>query len=156
MGCHKPAVRLDAHGGVRVKPRGLPRGSLLSFTLLNHADYPLYVLKWYTPLEGIAGKIFLVTRDGQVLPYEGILAMRGDPGPESYVLLPPHESVTATVNLAQVYDFSEPGTYTIAFLSPHISDIAQQEAEMAETVDELGSVNMVSNTVTVTVLEDSP
>lgn len=124
----------------------------LTFTLLNHADYPLYVLKWYTPLEGIAGKIFHVTGDGQVLPYEGILAMRGDPGPENYVLLAPGGSATATVNLAQAYDFSEPGTYTVTFLSPRISDVARTEAEMAETVDELGPVTIVSNTVTVTML----
>lgn len=57
----------------------------LTFTLTNHGDHPLYVLKWYTPLEGIAGETFRVTRDGQTIRYEGILAMRGDPRPEDYI-----------------------------------------------------------------------
>lgn len=125
----------------------------LTFTLINHAQDPLYVLKWYTPLEGLAGKIFRIRRDGQLLDYQGILAMRGDPGPENYVYLPPGDSVTATVDLAQAYDFAEPGTYTVAFLSPRISDVARTEAEMAQTVDDLGPVNIVSNTATVRVRE---
>lgn len=124
----------------------------LTFTLINQATYPLYVLKWYTPLEGIAGEIFRVVRDGQPLPYRGILAMRGDPGPESYVLLPAGGSETATVDLAQAYDFSEVGTYTIAFLSPRISHVARSEDDMAQTVEELGPVMMVSNTVSVRVV----
>ena len=39
----------------------------LRFTLINNTDTMLYVLKWYTPLEGIAGKIFRIERDGQVI-----------------------------------------------------------------------------------------
>ena len=31
-------------------------------------DY--YVLKWYTPLEGMRSKCLSVTRDGRVLPYD--------------------------------------------------------------------------------------
>jgi hypothetical protein len=123
----------------------------LTFTLINHERDPLYVLKWYTPLEGVAGKIFRVTHNGQGLPYQGILAMRGDPGPENYVLLPPGEPVTATVDLAQDYDFSEPGTYTVTFLSPRISHVALTEADMAQTVDELGPVTIASEPITVTV-----
>jgi len=124
----------------------------LTFTLVNHGRDPLYVLTWYTPLEGIAGEIFQVERDGRPLPYEGILAMRGDPGPESYVLLPPGGSVTATVDLARAFDFSQPGAYTVTFLSPRISHVARAETEMALTVDELGPVTMVSNSVSVTVV----
>lgn len=123
----------------------------LTFTLTNHGDHPLYLLKWYTPLEGIAGEIFRVRYNGQTVPYEGILAMRGDPRPKDYVLLAPGTFVTAEVDLAQAYDFSEPGTYSITFLSPRISHIARSEADMAQTVDQLGPVTMPSNTVTVAV-----
>ena len=59
----------------------------ITFTLTNHSDERLYVLTWYTPLEGIFGEIFRVRRDGQAIPYEGPLVMRGDPLPENYVLL---------------------------------------------------------------------
>ena len=47
----------------------------LRFVLRNQTDRPLYVLTWYTPLEGIAGDIFQVTRDGEKLPYQGMLAL---------------------------------------------------------------------------------
>ncbi|MFN2185547.1 MAG: hypothetical protein ACK2UU_16275, partial [Anaerolineae bacterium] len=70
-------------------PANLPDGNrvMIQFILTNNSDADLYVLKWYTPLEGIGGEIFRVKRDGQAIPYTGILAMRGDPTPEAYQLL---------------------------------------------------------------------
>ena len=111
----------------------------------------MYVLKWYTPLEGVGGEIFRVERDGQPIPYEGPLAMRGDPTPDGYVFVDAGASVSATVDLAafHAYDFSEPGAYTITFISPRISHLAGTEAEMAKTVDDLGPVQITSNRVTV-------
>jgi hypothetical protein len=132
-------------------PATLPGGEAvnLRFTLINNTDTRLYVLKWYTPLEGIAGEIFRAERDGQAIPYEGPLVSRGDPPPDAYVLLRPGESVSAEVDLATAYDFSKAGEYTIDFLSPSISHIARTEAEMAETVDDLGPVQIPSNRVTI-------
>lgn len=121
----------------------------LKFTLQNQSDKALYFLKWYTPLEGISGQIFRIERDGQLIPYEGILAMRAAPTPESYILLEPGESVSAEANLSNAYDFSQPGKYTIAFLSPYISHIAYSETEMAKSVDDLYPVDISSNEVSV-------
>ena len=126
----------------------------LRFTLINNTDTRLYVLKWYTPLEGLGGEIFRVERDGQAVPYTGILAMRGDPTPEGYQLLEAGQSASAEVDLATSFDFSQPGEYTIEFLSPRISHVARSEAEMARSVDDLGPVAMPSNQVSVTILED--
>jgi len=119
----------------------------LKFTLKNVSENPLYILKWYTPLEGFAGRIFRVTRDGQEIPYEGIEASRGAPLAEEYVYLEPGESTSAIVDLASVYDFSVAGTYRIAFISPHVSQIAFTENEMAKSVDDLVPVEMPSNPV---------
>ena len=137
-------------------PATLPSGEAvnLRFTLINNTDTRLYVLKWFTPLEGLGGEIFRVKRDGQPIPYEGPLAARGDPTPDAYVLLGPGESVSAEVDLAAAYDFSEPGEYTIAFISPRISHVARTEGEMATSVDDLGPVAMPSDPVTITILED--
>jgi len=118
------------------------------FTLTNTSDTPLYILKWYTPLEGIAGEIFQVTRDGQKVPYKGILAYRDAPSPEDYFLLHPDESVEAYGHFGPSYDFSIPGKYEIKFLSPRISHIAYKEEEFAGSLDELGPVQIPSNTVT--------
>jgi peptidyl-Lys metalloendopeptidase len=125
-------------------PSPLPNGEAvrLRFTLTNHSPEKLYVLTWYTPLEGILGEIFRVKHDGQAIPYEGPLVMRGDPLPEQYVLLEPGASVSAEVDLATAYDFSQPGEYTIEFLSPRISYVAKTESEFATSVDDLRPVQI--------------
>jgi peptidyl-Lys metalloendopeptidase len=137
-------------------PTTLPDGDSvkLEFTLTNHSGNGMYVLTWFTPLEGLGGEIFCVERDGQPIPYEGPLAARGSPTPDAYVFLDAGASVSATVDLSTAYDFSEPGEYTIAFISPRISHAARTEGEMAASVDDLGPVAMPSNQVSVTILED--
>lgn len=128
-------------------PASLRRGDPVpvQFTLTNVSELDLYVLKWYTPLEGIWGEIFRVTRDGRAIPYEGPLVSRGAPLPEDYVFLGPGASVSAAVDLSPAYDFSEPGIYTIAFRSPRISHVAESEDELATSVEELHPVDMPSN-----------
>jgi hypothetical protein len=132
-------------------PSRLPDGERVAvrFTLTNDSDAERYVLTWYTPLEGIGGEIFRVERDGQAVPYTGILAMRGDPTPEGYIRLPAGQSASAEIDLATSFDLSKPGEYTIEFLSPRISHVARSEAEMARSVDDLGPVDIPANTVTV-------
>lgn len=138
-------------------PATLPDGDSveLEFTLTNSSEEDLYVLKWYTPLEGLGGEIFRVKRDGQPVPYEGPLAMRGDPTPDAYVFLEAGSSVSATVDLAAAYDFSKSGVYTISFLSPRISHVARTEAEMATSVDDLGPVRIPANEVRMTLASSS-
>lgn len=139
-------------------PPELPDGSSveLKFTLTNTSASPLYVLKWFTPLEGIAGEIFRVERGGQPLPYQGILASRVAPTRDAYVFLEPGESVSAQVDLARSYDFSLAGKYSIAFLSPRISHVAFSEAELAESLDDLGPVQIPSDPVTVNIAPAEP
>jgi len=124
----------------------------MEFTVTNQGDRVLYLLKWYTPLEGVAGKIFRVTRDGQELDYLGILAMRGDPTPDQYVTLEPGGSASAAFDIAQYYDFSQPGTYQIAYQSPWISYLSEHPDNLGLTVDDLGPVEIPSEPVTIEVL----
>jgi hypothetical protein len=150
-----PQIDLEA---VLQVPTTLPDGDSveLAFTLINHSGTGLYVLKWYTPLEGLAGEIFRIERDGQPISYAGPLVMRGDPTPDAYVFLDTGASVSATVDLAAAgetgipaYDFSEPGAYIIAFISPRISHVARTGDQMAVSVDDLGPIQMPSNDVVV-------
>jgi peptidyl-Lys metalloendopeptidase len=138
-------------------PSSLPNGEAvkLTFTLTNHSPEKLYVLTWYTPLEGIFGEIFRVERDGQPIAYEGPLVMRGDPLPENYVLLEPGASVSAEVDLATVYNFSQAGEYTIEFLSPRISHVAKTEREFATSVDDLGPVEIPCNSLSLEIADSS-
>ncbi len=109
----------------------LPAGEpvRLRFALRNLSGRRLYVLKWYTPLEGLRGKIFKVTRDGAELPYRGMMSKRGNPARSSYVAIAPGDSAQAEVDLARAYDFSAPGLYTIEFQS-RIHDFTWNEKEL--------------------------
>ena len=137
-------AHLEVQGPIQ---QGSGEPIMVSFLLENHAQEPLYLLKWYTPLEGIAGDIFMVFYNGKALPYEGILASRGNPKPDSYIMIEPGKGVTTEVDISKVFDFSHQGTYTIKFRSPQISNVAYSEAGMATTLDELGPVRIPSNEI---------
>jgi len=89
----------------------------LHFSLHNRTDRTLYVLTWYTPLEGIAGEILRLTRDGNPVPYQGMLAKRGDPTAEEYVAIQAGTMAEAVVDLGESYDLSRAGRYEVAFTS---------------------------------------
>lgn len=89
----------------------------LRFSLHNRTDRTLYVLTWYTPLEGLAGEILRLTRDGNPVPYRGMLAKRGDPTAEEYVAIQAEATADAVVDLAESYDLSRPGRYEVVFTS---------------------------------------
>ena len=99
----------------------------LRFTLLNRTPLPVCVLRWYTPLEGLRGKILRVTLNGKELPYRGMMVKRGEPGREDYVCIPARGSVSKDFDLAESYDLSAPGRYGIAFVG-QVRDYAWDEA----------------------------
>lgn len=80
---------------------------LIAFDLENSSSTDLWILKWYTPLEGIKGKIFEVTCDGVAIPYEGRLVKRGNPGEDDYILLHPGGSAHAEFDLSEAYSLRE-------------------------------------------------
>jgi heat shock protein HslJ len=85
----------------------------LVFALHNPTSSALYVLTWYTPLEGMMGEIVSVTRDGEAVPYQGALVKRGDPARDAYVVIEPGETVSAVVDLRTGYDLALPGSYQV-------------------------------------------
>lgn len=89
----------------------------LRFSLHNRSDRTLYVLTWYTPLEGLAGEIVRLMRDGDPVPYRGILAKRGNPTAEEYVEIQAGGTVSAVADLAEAYDLSRVGRYQVVFTS---------------------------------------
>lgn len=60
---------------------------IIKFTLYNLLDENIWVLTWYTPLEGLKGKIFLVTCNGKEIPYEGRMVKRGNPTQDDYIYI---------------------------------------------------------------------
>jgi peptidyl-Lys metalloendopeptidase len=101
----------------RIEPRApLTAGgpAEIRFVLTNPSRQPVWFLSWNTPFEGWMGSIFTVTGpDGTELPYTGPLVKRGDPSRDEYVQIPPGGEVDAAVDLANVYDLREPGSYRL-------------------------------------------
>ena len=94
----------------------------------------MWVLRWYTPLEGLRGDVFRVTRNGRRVEYEGPMMKRGDPGRDDYVEVPPRRSVSETVDLSEGWDVSRPGRYRVAF-ARGIADIAVSATEIPRARD---------------------
>ena len=102
-------------------PAGGPAS--LVFTLENQSGQPVRVLAWYTPLEGLKGRVLKVTRDGKELLYRGRMVKRAVPRAEDYLLLGPGASTSATFDLAAAYDLSAPGRYRVEFVG-RVLDVA--------------------------------
>jgi hypothetical protein len=105
------ALRCTLHAaaqGVAGKP--VP----LRMTLRNPGPRPLRVLTWQTPFEGGWFAPFVsMAHEGRELPYQGAMMKRGEPTPQDYLRLPARGSRSATVDLAQAFDLSRPGRYTL-------------------------------------------
>ncbi|MBU8898657.1 protease [Corallococcus sp. M34] len=87
----------------------------VTFRLENPTSQPVHVLRWNTPLEGLMGNLFQVTRDGMDVPYQGPMLKRADPGATDYTTISPAGSAEGKVEASLAYNFREPGTYRIAF-----------------------------------------
>lgn len=73
------------------------------FTLKNTTRAPVQVLKWQTPLGGLEGQLFDVTRGGVPVPYIGPMVKCRPPGPKDYLQLAPNQTLSAKVNLLAYY-----------------------------------------------------
>lgn len=110
-----------------VEPAG---GTRVRFELANRSQAPLRVLTWNTPWEGWKGTILTVTREGEELPYQGPMLKRGDPGREEYAEIAAGGRIEATVDLAEVYDVSRPGSYRVEVTG----DLLDVTSNAADTV----------------------
>ena len=97
----------------------------VGFKLENPSERELYVLTWYTPLEGVRGKIFKVTLNGKEIRYEGRMVKRGDPSRKDYARIGPRESVSAKIDLSRAYNLREIGEYQLEFVG-RIHDVVYE------------------------------
>ena len=120
---------------IRAEPR-LKAGQpvMVHFRLLQRSPRAVYVLSWRTPLEGLRGDDFHVTREGIEIPYRGPMVKRGNPGPKSYMTLAPGTPLEAEVDLGLAYDLGRPGKYRIEFRGK-IWDLATQQADVPRPLE---------------------
>jgi len=97
----------------------------LQFTINNPSAYPVRVLKWGTPLEGVWTDMFdIVDERNNTLDYIGMMVRRG-PAPieEEYVTIPKLGSISASIDLGSNYEFLSAGKFTVALNLPMYSEV---------------------------------
>jgi peptidyl-Lys metalloendopeptidase len=130
---------------------------ILTFTLTNNSNESVSVLKWQTPLEGIRSDMFWVRKQEEIAVYLGRMVKRGAPKPEDYVTLDPRESISIDFDLAEVYDISKAGNYTVEFDS-RILDLGTRKPKALATrlskTRKFSTQKVRSNIVEFSLLED--
>ena len=108
---------------------GVGQPLLLRFRLINESSRRVCVLRWYTPLEGLRGRILRVTREGAEIPYRGMMVKRGRPAREDYACLAPGDTASHEMDLAGSYDLSVAGRYEARFVG-RIHDFSWDESKV--------------------------
>lgn len=119
---------------------------MIKFILENFSDENIRILTWYTPLEGLKGKIFKVTCDGKEIPYEGRMIKRGNPTLDDYINVVPKGSVSAEVDLSSAYNLSICNECRVEFKG-RIHDIISGEAPIPQERDEQRWIDIPGNSV---------
>ena len=70
-----------------------------------------------------------VHRDDEDGAYRGIMAKRGDPSRDEYLVIRPGAEASAVVDLAEDYDLSRAGRYQVEFTS-RIHDVIDDESSV--------------------------
>jgi len=86
--------------------------------LTNTSNKVARVPRYQLPLGELQAKLFQVSRDGQLVAYEGPMIKRGLPTASEFAILQPGQSFRSVVQLADAYDMRKSGTYTITLASP--------------------------------------
>lgn len=127
---------------------------VVNFTLQNTSNEKLWILTWYTPLEGLKGKIFQVTCEGKEIPYEGPMVKRGQPSKADYMYIEPGESVSKEFDLSRAYQVPESRACVIAFKG-RIYDYTTSSNTLPKRAEEQQMVNIHGNSITIRVMKNS-
>ena len=88
---------------------------MVNVTFTNIGDSPIQLVRWYLPEGELDGQLFMLSRDGQDVPYVGPLVKRGSMTNQDLMTLLPGESAQRTVELSSAYDMSASGVYSIRY-----------------------------------------
>jgi peptidyl-Lys metalloendopeptidase len=124
---------------------------IINFTLENLSNENLWVLTWYTPLEGLKGKIFRVICDGTEIPYEGPMVKRGQPKKGDYIHIDPGRSVSVEVDLSNVYKLPVCKECRVEFKG-RIYDFSTSGDSTPKSSEEHQMLSITGNTVTFSVV----
>jgi peptidyl-Lys metalloendopeptidase len=88
---------------------------LITVTFSNPQSHTVRVLKWFTAVDGMEEPFLAVMRDGEPVAYLGAHYKRPAVKGRDYISLRAGESISHTVNLADVYDLSQSGQYQVFY-----------------------------------------
>lgn len=74
--------------------------------------------RWQLPDPFLQAKLFVVTRDGAPVTYEGPMIKRGLPAAADFAILRPGQTYRTVVDLSAFYDLSATGEYTVTYKAP--------------------------------------
>ncbi len=87
---------------------------IVEVTLSNNHSVDYFILKRFTPLEGLRANIFTVTTNkGSIIPYDGLMFRRGPTQKDEYIKIRANSSISSTATLSNAYGFYEVGTYLV-------------------------------------------
>jgi peptidyl-Lys metalloendopeptidase len=92
-------------------------------TVRNTSSSAVDVLSRDLPQARESRAVLAVTRDGVPVPYRGKLVKLAAPTAADYTRIPAGGSYAVTVNLADDYDLSRPGTFTVALASTRVRSL---------------------------------
>jgi len=109
------------------------------YSLSNTTAAPVQLLRWQTPLDGLSSELFQVTKNGEPVAYEGILAMRTAPTAADYVELAPGATLASEVDLTAYYDMKAGGQYEVRY-AREARDVIELTLEKGEAVAALARI----------------
>jgi hypothetical protein len=147
---------VEPHYGKRAMFKSADSNTL-RFTLANESDSTMNVLNWHTPLKSFDSDMFEVKKGGKKAVYLGPVVKWGAPTEKDYLTLEPKSSETVEFDLAQYYDISDAGDYSIQYNS-NLLDVGTQEpkmmAKMAADYSDFAPLNISSNVAHFRLMED--
>lgn len=87
-------------------------------TITNTDNHAVRLPRWWLPAAYMDARLFQVSLDGVEAPYLGRIVEHAAPHPRDLIALRPGETIRTIVDLAQAYDMSAPGEYSVRFESP--------------------------------------
>lgn len=98
-------------------------------TLTNDSSDSIAILKWLLPKGELDDDIFIITRDGVEVDYEGRLIKRRQPGKEDYIYLSPQEKYTTLIELSTAYDLKRSGSYEVQLNTDKLIGLSAETVE---------------------------
>lgn len=113
------------------------RSVFVTVTLENAGDEPQSVLRRFTPFTAFNdGPTFAVERDGQPVAYQGRMVKYAPPSADDFLDFAPGQSRTVSVDLGALYDFSQPGTYSVSLRAAAQGRTGSASTGAARSADE--------------------